>query len=91
MRKRRTTEEAHKLLAEIEREVAKGLTVELACRAAGVSVNSYYNWKQRLHGSAAGEAARIRMLEAEVRRLKTLVADLSLDKQMLQEVAKKKW
>ena len=91
MRKRRSTEEAQKLLAEIEREVAKGLTVELACRAVGVSVNCYYNWKQRFTNPAAAEAARIRVLEAEVRRLKTLVADLALDKQMLQDVVQKKW
>lgn len=91
MRKRRTTEEAQRLLAEIEREVAKGLTVELACRAAGVSGNCYYNWKQRFANPANAEAGRIRALEAEVRRLKTLVADLALDKQMLQDVVQKKW
>jgi putative transposase len=91
MRKRRTAEEAQRLMSEIEREVAKGLTVELACRAAGVSVNCYYNWKQRFANPAGSEAARIRGLEAEVRRLKTLVADLALDKQMLQDVVQKKW
>ena len=91
MRKHRSAEEARKLLSDIDREVAKGLTVGLACRALGISVNTYYRWKTRFDEQASGEAAHVRVLESENRRLKALVADLALDKQMLQEVVQKKW
>jgi putative transposase len=91
MRKRRGPEEARKVLSDIDREVAKGLTVGLACRTVGVSVNTYYRWKTRFDEQASGDAARVRTLESENRRLKALVAELALDKQMLQEVVQKKW
>jgi transposase len=91
MRKRRSPEEARKVLSDIDREVGKGLTVGLACRAVGVSVNTYYRWKTRFDEQSSGDAARVRSLESENRRLKALVAELALDKQMLQEVLQKKW
>jgi len=91
MRKRRSPVEARKALSEISREVGKGLTVTLACRAAGVSVNTYYQWKARFDEQASQDATRVRVLESENRRLKALVAELAMDKQMLQEVVQKKW
>jgi len=75
----------------MERDVAKGLTVELACRKIGIGVNNYYRWKQRFNSELFVDAGRVRELESENRRLKNLVAELALEKQMLQEVAQKKW
>ena len=61
------------------------------CRKLGISQNAYYRWRQNFDPAQADDARRVRELETEVERLKRLVADLMLDKQMLQEVAKKKW
>lgn len=91
MGKRRTAEQIIRLLREADRDLAKGLTVADVCRKLGVSENTYYNWRRRHDPAKADDARRVRELEAEVERLKRLVAELLLDKQMLQDVAKKKW
>ena len=91
MRKRRTAEQIQRLLQEADRDLAKGLPVGDICRKIGISQNTYYVWRRRFDPAQADDARRIRELEAEVERLKRLAADLMLDKQMLQEVAKKKW
>jgi transposase-like protein len=91
MRKRRTADQIVRLLREADRDLAKGLTVADVCRKHGIADNTYYRWRQ-LHDPAKVDDARcVRELEAEVERLKLLVAELLLDKKMLQEVAKKKW
>jgi putative transposase len=61
------------------------------CRKHGIAENTYYRWRQLHDPAQVDEARRIRELETEVERLKLLVAELLLDKKMLQEVAKKKW
>lgn len=91
MGKRRTADEIRRLLRDTDRDLAKGLTVEDVCRKHGVSVNTYYRWRRRHDPATADDALRVRELEGEVERLKRLVADLVIDKQMLQEIAKKKW
>jgi putative transposase len=91
MAKRRTREQIQRLLREADRDLAKGLTIGDVCRKIGVSQNSYYRWRQRLDPAQVDEARRIRELQLEVERLKLLVAELLLDKRMLQDVAKKKW
>jgi len=91
MSKRRSAEEIGRLLREADRDLAKGLTVSDVCRKLGVTQNSYYRWRQRFDPKAVDEGRRVRELELEVERLKRLVAELMLDKQMLQEVSKKKW
>jgi putative transposase len=91
MRKRRTAEQIERLLREADRDLAKGLTVADVCRKLGISQNAYYRWRQRHDPAQADDARRVRELQAEVERLKLLVAELLLDKTMLQEVAKKKW
>jgi putative transposase len=91
MRKRRTAEQIVRLLREADRDLAKGLTVADVCRKLGIAANSYYRWRQQHDPAQVDEARRVRELEAEVERLKLLVAELLLDKRMLQEVAKKKW
>lgn len=91
MGKRRTPEQIQRLLRDAERDLAKGLTVTDLCRKHGITETSYYRWRQRFDPATVDDARRVRELQAEVERLKLLVADLLLDKRMLQEVAKKKW
>jgi putative transposase len=91
MSKRRTAEQIQRLLREADRDLAKGLTVADVCRKLGIAENSYYRWRQQPAPAPVENTRRVRQLESEVERLKRLVAELMLDKQMLQEVAKKKW
>lgn len=91
MRKRRSADEVARLLREADRDLAKGLTVGDICRKAGVAETTYYRWRQKHDPARVDADRRCRLLEGEVERLKRLVAELMLDKQMLQEVAKKKW
>lgn len=90
MGKRRTREQIQRLLREADRDLAKGLTVGDVCRKIGVSQTSYHRWRQRFDPAVVDEGRRIRELQVEVERLKLLVAELLLDKRMLQDVAKKK-
>ena len=91
MGKRRTREQIQRLLRDADRDLARGLTVGDVCRKIGVSQNSYYRWRQRFDPAKVDDGRRIRELQVEVERLKLLVAELLLDKRMLQDVAKKKW
>ena len=67
-----------------------GVKVQEVCRKMGISEATFYNWKKKYGGLGSAELRRLRQLEAENQQLKKLVADLSLDKHMLQEVIKKK-
>ena len=67
-----------------------GTPVAEVCRKAGISQATYFNWKKRYGGMLPTEVRRVRQLEDENARLKKLVADLSLDKEMLQDVLKRK-
>ena len=91
MSKRRTAEQIVRLLREADRDLAKGLTVADVCRKLGIAQNTYYRWREQHHPAKVDDTRRVRALEAEVERLKLLVAELLLDKRMLQDVAKKKW
>jgi putative transposase len=91
MSKRRTAEEIQRLLREADRDLAKGLTVTDVCRKLGLVTPTYYRWRQQHDPAQVNDVRRVRELESEVERLKRLVAELMLDKQMLQDVAKKKW
>jgi putative transposase len=91
MGKRKKPEEIKRLLAEAERDLAKGLSVSDVCRKFGVSESTYHRWRQHFSATKADEPRRIKQLESEIARLKELVAELLLDKRMLQDVAKKKW
>jgi putative transposase len=66
-----------------------GTRVEEVCRKMGISEATFYNWKKKYGGLGVAELRRLRQLEEENAQLKKLVADLSLDKQMLQDVLKK--
>jgi transposase-like protein len=91
MGKRRTPDQIVRLLREADRDLAKGLTVADVCRKFGIAENTYYRWRQRYDPRQIDDARRVRELEAEVERLKKIVVDLMLDRQMLRDVAQKKW
>ena len=91
MSKRRTADQIVRLLRDADRDLAKGLTVADVCRKLGIAENTYYRWRQQHDPAKVDDARRVRQLEAEVERLKLLVAELLLDKKMLQDVAKKEW
>jgi putative transposase len=67
-----------------------GVSVEETCRKLGISEATFYNWKKKFGGLGVSELRKLRQLEEENAQLKKPVADLSLDKQMLQDVLKKK-
>ncbi|KWF18982.1 Hin recombinase [Burkholderia pseudomultivorans] len=67
-----------------------GTKVEEICRKLGISEATFYNWKKKFGGLEPSELRRLRQLEEENTKLKRLVADLSLDKAMLQDVLAKK-
>lgn len=73
------------------KQAESGITVAEVCRKMGVSENTLYNWKKKFSGLGVSELRRLRQLEEENRKLKQLVADLSLDKAMLQDVLSKKY
>ena len=71
------------------KQVEAGRAVEDVAREVGVSKHTIYGWKAKYGGMEASEAQRLRQLEDENHRLKKLVADLSLDKEMLKAVITK--
>ncbi len=68
----------------------EGLPVAEICRKAGISSATYFNWKKKYAGLLPDEMRRLKQLEDENSRLKKLVADLSLDREMLQDVIRRK-
>ena len=72
------------------KQVELGMPVEEVCRKIGISDATFYNWKKKYGGLGPSELRRLRQLEEENTKLKRLVADLSLDKAMLQDVLQKK-
>ena len=72
------------------RQVESGKKVADVCREMGVSQQTFYAWKKRYGGVGVSELRELRQLREENRKLKTLVADLTLDKHILQEVLSKK-
>jgi putative transposase len=72
------------------KQAETGVSVEEICRKMGISEATFYNWKRKFGGLGVTELRKLRQLEEENAQLKKLVADLSLDKQMLQDVLKKK-
>lgn len=73
------------------RQAEGGTAVEEICRKLGVSEPTFYRWKKQFAGMGTVEIRRLKQLEEENAKLKRLVADLSLDKTMLQDVLRKKW
>ena len=75
------------LLRQIEVLMLQGKAAPVACREAGISQQSYYRWRKEYGGLELDQAKRMKDLERENIRLKRLVADLSLEKQVLKDVA----
>jgi putative transposase len=73
------------------RQTENGIAVDEACRTLGVSEATFYRWKKQFAGMGVVEIRRLKQLEEENAKLKRLVADLSLDKTMLQDVLRKKF
>jgi putative transposase len=72
------------------KQTETGVKVEEVCRKMGISDATFYNWKKKYGGLGVTELRRLRQLEEENFKLKQIVADLTLDKQMLQDVLKKR-
>ena len=89
--KKHSPEEIVAKLRRVEALTADGATVADAVRDIGVTVVTYYRWRKKYAGIGKPEARRLRDLEKENARLKKLVADLSLDVDILKEVAKGKF
>lgn len=73
------------------RQADGGTTVAEVCRKMGIAKQTFYRWKKKLAGLGVAELRRLKQLEEENRKLKTIVADLTLDEQMLQDVLRKKF
>ncbi len=89
--KRHSAEEVITKLRQAEADQAQGHSLAQVCQRLGVSEEALHRWRNQYGGLKADEAKRLKELEAENARLKRLVAELALDRQMLQEVAQKKW
>ncbi len=87
-RKRYTPEDIIKLLRLVEIETGQGLTTGAACKKLGFTEQSYYRWRKEYGGLQISQARRLKDLEKENFRLKKMVAELSLDKDMLNEALK---
>ena len=85
--KRHSAEAIVNKLRQAEVELSKGSTIAQACKLIGITDQTYYRWRREYGGLKVDQARRLKDLEKENTRLKKLVADLSLDKAMLQEVA----
>jgi putative transposase len=88
MRKSKFTEEQ---IIKVLNEVEAGAKVQDVTRKLGITETTFYRWKSKYGGLEVSDVKRLRALEDENRKLKTLVADLTLDKQALQHLLGKKW
>ena len=88
MKKTRYTEEQ---ISFALKQAETGTRVEEVRRKMGISEATFYNWKKMFGGMGVTELRRLRQLEDENQRLRRLAADLSLDKEMLQDVIRKKF
>jgi putative transposase len=88
MRKSRFSEE--QIIAILKR-VEQGQSVAEVCREVGVSDVTYYRWKAQYGGLEVSQLRRLRQLEGENRKLKQVVADLTLDNRALKDIAAKNW
>lgn len=88
MKRQRYSEEQ---IIGILKEAEAGVPLADLVRKHGISSASFYAWRKKYGGMEVSDAKKLRALEDENRRLKNLVADLSLDNQLLKEISEKKW
>jgi putative transposase len=86
-RKKHSAEQIVAILRQIEVEVANHKPVGQACREAGITEQTYYRWRKEYGGLKLEQARRMKQLEKENGRLRRLVTELSLEKQVLKDVA----
>ena len=89
MRKRPGPDRIAAILRDFQADLDAGLNINHACRKAGIGITTYYRWKALQEDPVSNEQLRVSELEAEVARLKLLVAELALDRRMLQEALRK--
>ena len=73
------------------RQAEAGTPVTAICRKLGITEPTFYRWQKRFEGMGVAEIRRLKQLEEENRQLKQLVADLTLDRAMLQDVVRRNW
>ena len=88
MRKSRYSEEQ---IIGVLREVEQGRKVPDVCREHGISQDTYYRWRKKYGGMEVADARRLKQVEEENRKLKKVVADLTLDKEALKDALGRKW
>jgi len=90
-RKRHSPEQIIRKLREADRMLSEGKEIAAACQTLEVSEATFHRWRNQYGGMKADEAKQLKELQVENGRLKKLVADLTLDKQILEETLKGKW
>ena len=88
MRKSRYSEEQ---IIAVLREVEQGRKVADVCREHGIAPDTYYRWRRKFGGMEVADARRLKQVEDENRKLRKLVADLTLDKEALKDALGRKW
>ena len=83
-----TPEQIVNILRQVEVAMANGKATPLACKEAGITEQTFYRWRKEYGGLKVAQAKRLKELEQENSKLKRLVAELSLDKQILQDIAR---
>jgi len=86
--KKHTPEQIVNVLRQVEVAMANGKTTPLSCKEAGITEQTFYRWRKEYGGLKVDQAKRLKELEQENGKLKRLVAELSLDKQILQDIAR---
>ena len=86
----KTSRFSEQQIAFVLRQAEEGTAVSEVCRKAGISEATYYVWRKKFGGLMPSEMKRLKQLEEENGKLKRIVADLALDKEMLQDVIKRK-
>lgn len=86
-RKRHTPEQVVNLLRQVEVSIANGKTTVQSCKEASITEQTYYRWRKEYGGLQVDQAKRLKELEQENSKLKRLVANLSLEKLVLKDIA----